>query len=490
MDRLISNTVVSNGQGPVRRGARGSIRRLPSGSLQARVYAGVNPVTGRGHYLAQTVAAGPTALVEAESACRRLLDRVRERHHSRTDVTVTELLDRHLALLHAAETTRCSYRQAAGKHIHPLLGRLRFTAVTPEILDGFYAELLRCRDHCRRPAPEHVCRPLHPATVRKIHYLLSGAYRRAVRWGWLDRSPTPDADPPPKPRPEPQPPTPAEATRILAAAWVDPDLGPLVWLAMVTGARRGELCALRWRHLDPARQVLAIRASIAQVGAEAWEKDTKLHQRRHVSLDPDTTALLMAYHQVRQRRAATVGATLTPDAFLFSPAADGSTCRKPAALTSQYRRLVRALGIHTTLHKLRHFSATELLAAGVDLRTVAGRLGHSEGGTTLAYYAAWVHEADQRASRILATRLPKPRTPLAIEPNHTPPTSPYRIIATELRTAICTGTLGSGTPLPTVQQLAATHHVARSTAHRAIALLAREHLVIVTRGRRAVASPP
>ena len=256
MDRAMNNTLVSNGCGPVRRGARGSIRRLPSGSLQARVYAGVNPVTGRGRYLAQTVAAGPSALAEAEAVCRRLLDRVRERRHPRAEVTVAELVDRHLALLHAAETTRRSYRQAAGKHIRPLLGPVRITAITAEFLDDFYAELPRCREHCRDPEPDHVCRPLHPATVRKVHYLLSGAYHRAVRWGWLDRSPTSEADPPPKPRPEPRPPTPDEAARILTAAWADPDLGLLVWLAMVTGARRGELCALRWCHLDPVRCVI------------------------------------------------------------------------------------------------------------------------------------------------------------------------------------------------------------------------------------------
>jgi site-specific recombinase XerD len=43
------------------------------------------------------------------------------------------------------------------------------------------------------------------------------------------------------------------------------------------------------------------------------------------------------------------------------------------------------LNIATTLHKLRHYSATELIRAGVDVRTVAGRLGHADGGTTLAY---------------------------------------------------------------------------------------------------------
>jgi integrase len=85
---------------------------------------------------------------------------------------------------------------------------------------------------------------------------------------------------------------------------------------------------------------------------------------------------------------------LNLDSFIiFSPRPDATTWRAPDSLTRQYRWLVTRLGIRTTLHKLRHYSATELIAAGVDVRTVAGRLGHAEGGTTLAYYTAWLHEA-------------------------------------------------------------------------------------------------
>jgi integrase len=86
----------------------------------------------------------------------------------------------------------------------------------------------------------------------------------------------------------------------------------------------------------------------------------------------------------------------------------------PDALSRRYHHLVTDLGIRTTLHKLRHYSATELITAGVDLRTVAGRLGHADNGrTTLRYYTAWVNEADQRASHTLMTRLPTPCTSLA-----------------------------------------------------------------------------
>lgn len=53
-------------------------------------------------------------------------------------------------------------------------------------------------------------------------------------------------------------------------------------------------------------------------------------------------------------------------------------------------------------------SATELLSAGIDLRTVAGRLGHGGGGaTTLRVYAAWVAASDRKAAEILGSRMPK-----------------------------------------------------------------------------------
>jgi hypothetical protein len=197
---------------------------------------------------------------------------------------------------------------------------------------------------------------------------------------------------------------------------------------------------------------------------------------------------LDTYRQERHRRAAAVGVTLSEDGFVFSPRADARACWSPQELSRQYRHLAERLGIHTSLHKLRHYSATELIRAGVDVRTVAGRLGHSGAGTTLTHYTAWVQEADQRACRILMERLPLPSLPLGVAAPSRPvrPPSPYQVIAAELRTAILNGTQPAGAALPTVKQLGARHHVAASTAHRAVAVLAAEHLVTVSRGRRAI----
>jgi integrase len=173
------------------------------------------------------------------------------------------------------------------------------------------------------------------------------------------------------------------------------------------GSRRGELCALRWDRVDFTTGVLQIRTSIAQQGADTWEKDTKTHQQRRITLDPQTLALLKNYHARRAELAAAVGADLPSDARIFSPVPDGSEWVKPDTVGQRYTRMCARLGWDMHLHQLRHYSATELIAAGVDVRTVAGRLGHGGGGTTtLRVYSAWRSEADQRAASSLGMRMP------------------------------------------------------------------------------------
>jgi integrase len=76
------------------------------------------------------------------------------------------------------------------------------------------------------------------------------------------------------------------------------------------------------------------------------------------------------------------------DAFAFSPDPAGRTPWNPDTMTHRYRRYARRVGIASSLKELRHYSATQLLAAGTDLNTVAGRLGHAEGSTTLKFYAS------------------------------------------------------------------------------------------------------
>jgi len=280
---------------PGRQRSRGTIDELPSGALRVRVYAGKDPVTGRRHDLVEIVPPGPKAARLAEAARTRLLSQVDEQRQPRTNATVNWLLDQHFAMSTWERSTSETYAGYASKHIRPLIGTVQVGALDARVFDSFYAELRRCRDHCGRkrytdhqtPHPHecdercrmHQCRPLGASTIRQVHFILSGTLKRAVRWGWLTSNPIGRAEPPPAPKAQPRPPSPEEAGRILAEAWADPEWGTLIWLAIVTGVRRGELCALRWRDVDLSTGVIALSRSIGQRNRETWEKDTKDHQR-------------------------------------------------------------------------------------------------------------------------------------------------------------------------------------------------------------------
>ncbi|HEY7046645.1 MAG TPA: tyrosine-type recombinase/integrase [Jatrophihabitantaceae bacterium] len=440
--------------GPKRqRRARGGIDTLPSGALRVRVFAGYDPLTKKRHYLTEIVKPGPGAEKEADRVRTRLLNQVDEERSPRTRATVGQLMDRYLEVLDVEETTKRGYIGYIEKHIRPQLGGLPVGRIDAEVLDSFYAGLRTCRDNCRgqialdhrtdrphkchdvrhrrrspgRPSeratrehhcgeagcrildcPPHRCRPLASSTIRQIHYVLSGAFSRAVRWRWVMRNPMDDAVTPPAPTPNPDPPSTQEAAQLVTEAWKDVDWGTFVWLAMVTGARRGELCALQWSDVDLDHAVLHLHQSIAQIGRQRWTKDTKTHQQRRVALDAETVTVLTEHRDRWRERMAALGGKLSPAAYVFSSTPDASAPIQPDTVTQRYGKMARGLGIDTHLHALRHYSATELISVGADIRTIAGRLGHGGGGTTtLRVYAAWVSEADQRAANLLGPRMPR-----------------------------------------------------------------------------------
>jgi integrase len=441
--------VMANAEASLRRQRRGSIVWLPSGSARVQVYAGVDPVSGREVRLHQVVKAQSTRRAterEAGKVLTKLLNQVDERRNPRTTATMNQLLDRWIEMLDVARRTHDGYVREVECHIKPTIGHLQVARVNAETVDALYASLRRCRDRCggrafiahrtdiehkcdehsprrmcaktvlddpaadcrwcRRVCGPHVCKPLAPSSVRVLHAVLSGALSRAVRWGWISVNPLDQVEVPSAPAANPKPPTSAEAARIASAAWEDADWGTLVWLLMVTGARRGEISGLRWSGLDLDAGVVMFDRSVGQIGRETWEKDTKTHQNRRVTLDSETVEVLREHRQRCYDRAAQLGVVVRPEGFVFSLAPDCSTWLKPTSISQRYRRLVNRLGIDTHLHCLRHYSATELIAAGVDPRTVAGRLGHAGGGaTTLRVYSAWVAEADQRAATSLAARM-------------------------------------------------------------------------------------
>ena len=283
----------------------------------------------------------PKAEAKAERARTRLVNQVDEQRNARTRATVDELMDQYLELLDVDRTTRKSYEGYIRNHIRPLLGEMQVGKLDGETLDSFYSILRTCRTHCDgRPFVEHstadahncddsckphTCKPLKASSIRQVHGCLSGALTRAMRWRWITVNPLDQTDPPKAGKHDPDPPTPEQAAAIVNEAFTDPAWGMLVWLAMTTGARRGELCAIQRDRLNLDRALLSIRTSIGQDGAMTWEKDTKSHQQRRIALDEATVTLLRAYRERCEADARALDITIAPDGRLFSPSPDHST---------------------------------------------------------------------------------------------------------------------------------------------------------------------
>jgi integrase len=177
----------------------------------------------------------------------------------------------------------------------------------------------------------------------------------------------------------------------------DPELCLFLRLAVVLGARRGELVGLKWRDVDlDAGEVLIASNVVRVAGRPLLDKDTKTHAKRRIAIGAETVELLRA-HRLRQAEAALAGgARLPPDAYVFSRAADASKPISPDGVSHRLQDLAARIGVRCRLHDLRHFMVIQLVAGGVAWRTVSGRAGHADGHMTLGTYA---HFSGPRTAR-------------------------------------------------------------------------------------------
>ena len=149
--------------------------------------------------------------------------------------------------------------------------------------------------------------------------MLSGAFKQAVVWGWTAHNPAKLATPPAAGRADVAPPDADGVARLLTEAMdQDPELGLFVRLAVVLGARRSELIALKWRDVDlGAGEVLIASGVVRVAGQPLIDKDTKTHAKRRVAIGTDTVELIKSYRLRQVQAALAVGASLPPDAYVF-----------------------------------------------------------------------------------------------------------------------------------------------------------------------------
>jgi hypothetical protein len=228
----------------------------------------------------------------------------------------------------------------------PALGERKVAALRPMELDTLYAELRGFGP----VGPDGADLPHRGAPVA----------RAGPQVGADRRSPAVDATPPPQTRKAVTPPTVAEVQLLLSAARDDdPEFGAYLWVLAATGCRRGEGCGLRWSDIDLDGEELVIRRAIAMANGVPYEKSTKTHASRRVSLDEATVLVLREHRRRMLERAMALGVRLADDAYVFADV-EGRPWR-PDVCTNRFGRLRAQLGLdRVRLHDLRHFVATAL----------------------------------------------------------------------------------------------------------------------------------
>ena len=383
---------------------RGSKRKLRTGVWELRVALGKDPVTGKYRQLSRTFH-GPARA--ADDALRDLVDKYGDGSEDGIGATFGHLLDKWLEeseRMDLSPTTLRTYRAQVDRTIRPRLGKVKLTQLTTKNLDDLYGQM---KDE-----------GLSPKTIRNHHAIISSALHQAVRWGWVRENIAERAKPPRVTMRRVTAPS-VEAVRsvIEAAEDRDPRLAPLLMLAALTGMRRGELCALRWTDVDFERCELDVSRSVVVVPGGLAEKGTKTHRFRIVALDEVGVALLLRHRANVEDWAQQAEVIVPDDAFVFSHAVDGSKPFRPDNVTGFFTRVRDSLGLHDVrLHDLRHFTATQLIGAGVDVRTVAGRLGHSDPSVTLRVYSHALEERDRAAADVMGRVLgPAKSSPAGLE---------------------------------------------------------------------------
>ena len=176
----------------------------------------------------------------------------------------------------------------------------------------------------------------------------------------------------------------AEELRAFLASVEDHDLYAALYLAANTGMRRGEVLGLTWRNVDLDAGRLEVNQAVLSVEYATSVVDVKtIHSRRTIDLDERTVAVLRAWRRRQLEHLLATGCRV--DEYVFARA-DGRPIH-PDFFSQTWERLLAARAFRRIrLHDLRHTHASILLKAGVPVKVVSERLGHSSPAFTMTVY--------------------------------------------------------------------------------------------------------
>jgi integrase len=246
------------------------------------------------------------------------------------------------------------YRSLWDVHIRSAIGTRRIAATEPYEVERFLRDLKASGQS--------------KSSVHQIRAMLHRACRLARKWsGNLLPNPVSDTEMPEwklgECRPEQRSPTVDEVQALLAAA-AEMDLRLATFLRVVaaTGARRSEICALRWSDIDAAAPAIVLeKATVADGGVVIKGPKTRASIRR-IAIDPGTLAALVALRLEREGLAKECEIEMGADGFVFATDPTGIEPPHPDGMSHAFGRIRSQAGVASDihLHSLRHFQSTEL----------------------------------------------------------------------------------------------------------------------------------
>ena len=339
-------------------------------------------------------------ITDAKRELRRLLKSADDGAHVAPDkITLSEWAAQWLTSRRINERTRERYDGLLRIHVLPRLGARRLQGLMVADLDKLYLELGTSK--------------LAPRTVRHVHVVLSGCLKTAAIKGLLLQNPADRADRPKAADSTAARVLDAKELAALVAGFRSHPLHGIVAVGAWTGARRGEILALRWADINfPAKTVTIERTAEETKAYGRRTKEPKSARGvRSFVVDDGLLAVLNAIRETHQQLVAGVPdgtaadlslVRLSPAALVF-PAPGGDLCqlRDVNAVTRTFQRQAAKLGFgHLQFHDLRGSHETMLLDAGVPVHIVAARCGHDP-AMLLRAYAKRTAGSDAKAAQII-----------------------------------------------------------------------------------------
>jgi integrase len=291
-------------------------------------------------------------------------------------LAVGEYLELWLSGKHALKPkTVALYEDMTRNYLTPHLGQIRLLELRAHHLDRMYAAITMGRRG----------RPLSPSTIRRVHAVLRSALNTAVKRRLIPYSPAEHIELAPENPKRPKPWTP-EQCHIFIHHAADDRLANLYQLMLVTGMRRGEAVGLRWEDVDLDGQCLFIVQQITEVRGKSVVGTPKTKRgTRLVPIDTETAAMLRRHREAQELERSAWGPAWNDAGLVFTR--ENGLPLRPEYATRHFQALVEEAGLPAIrLHDLRHTNASLALLAGVEMKVVSERLGHSQISVTADLY--------------------------------------------------------------------------------------------------------